>query len=436
MQAPKPTLLKTLAVYAQWQMLLIFFLGISSGFTLLLTGSTLAARLTEDGIDIQTIGVFALVGLPYTLKFLWAPFVDAIHFPGVKTRLWQRKSWLILSQIALVICLLGLSRTDPSTQILQLAGFALATAFFSSLQDIVIDALRIEMLPKDAQGAAAASSVAGYRIGMLMAGAGAFVLATYLPWNEVYLLAAGVMLLGLVASLCVRQLHGLDEALSQGQELAPATVKDDVPAYLHWFREHIIAPIADFLTRPEAIAILLFIALYKLGDAMAGSLSVPFYLQMGFTKVEIAAVTKVFGVVAVLAGTFMGGLLVKRTTIWRALLICGILQIASNFAFIALYVVGASIPLLTVVIAVENISGGMGTAAFVAFMSSLCHIRFTATQYALLTSLSSVGRTLIASSAGVITAATGWGWFFAISAIFGLPGMLMLIKLKKGLQEI
>jgi PAT family beta-lactamase induction signal transducer AmpG len=337
--------------------------------------------------------------------------------------------------------------TDPAQNIGMLGIFALATATFSAMQDIVIDALRVEILPKDAQGAAAAASVAGYRIGMLLAGAGAFVLATFMPWNTVYLIGAGVMALCITVTLTIRRLHGVEEAIQDGrlqENLTAPNVQTEnqvtpnpqtSSGYQQWLYTAVIAPIVDFMKRPAAILILLFIALFKLGDAMAGTLSVPFYLHVGFTKIEIAAVTKVIGVAAVLGGTFIGGFIVKRYKMLHALLICGTLQLLSNFVFVWLSYIGASVPALTVCICVENISGGMGTAAFVAYMAQLCNIRFTATQYALLSSLSSVGRTLLSSSAGFIAAGLGWAGFFITTAAMGLPGMILLVILMRSEQS-
>ena len=423
----KRTWRETFAVYFQWPMLSVFMLGIASGFPLLLTSSTLAARMTESGIDIKTIGIFALVGLPYTLKFLCAPLIDTLKLPKVKTHIAHRKSWCILTQCLLTGALLSMACIDPAQNIWLLGVFALATATFSAMQDIVIDALRVEILPKDAQGAAAAASVAGYRIGMLLAGAGAFVLASFLPWGTVYGIGAVVMAACVLVTFMIRRLRGMEEAIEDGR-LKDAERPQN---YRQWIYTAVIAPITDFMKRPAALIILLFIALFKLGDAMAGTLSVPFYLDVGFTKIEIAAVTKVIGVIAVLGGTFVGGFIVKRYPMMRALLLCGTLQLLSNFVFVWLAYIGASVPALTVCICVENISGGMGTAAFVAYMAQLCNIRFTATQYALLSSLSSVGRTLLSSSAGFIADGLGWAGFFITTAGMGLPGMILLILLMR-----
>ena len=437
--APKKNWRETLSVYVQLNIILILLLGIASGFPLLLTSSTLLARLKESGIDIKTIGLFALVGLPYTFKFLFAFFVDAIHFPWAKSQLAHRKTWCILSQLLLAGSLLGMSAINPEQDILLMGVFALLTASFSAMQDIVIDAMRVEMVRKDTQGAAAAASVAGYRVGMLMAGAGALVLANYIPWDTVYLIGAGIMCAFILITLSVRKLQGFEEATAgetaedeaQIDQAPDKNADEPKPAEESFIRRAIVKPLSDFFTRPSAIIILLFIALFKLGDAMAGSLSVPFYLDIGFTKIEIAAITKVIGVIAVLGGTFLGGFVVKRLPIYKALWICGILQLLSNFVFVWLAQIGASVPALTVCICVENVTGGMGTAAFVAYISQLCNVRFTATQYALLSSLSSVGRTLFSSSAGVIVDQIGWSGFYVSTAVLAIPGLTMLFWLQK-----
>lgn len=476
---------ETLSVYWQLPILWVFLLGIASGFPLLLTASTLAARLTESGVDIQKIGLFALIGLPYTFKFLLAPIVDALHLTRSKSHLTHRKSWCVLIQVLLALALCAMAVCDPARNTVALAIFALMTATFSAMQDIVIDALRIELLTRDAQGAGAAASVAGYRVGMLFAGAGALVLAVYLPWRTVYFIAGAVMLAAVGVTLSIRRLEGVEAsekakatddkgapcaealcgeshvetaspAVPGGSKMACASPlesnseveqKSKITAdfaqspdektryrlflmrFAHFLNIAVVAPLKDFWTHPAPLATLLFIATFKLSDAMAGTLSVPFYLMLGFTKVDIAAVTKLVGVIAVLLGTFIGGFMVKRRPMYESLVVTGLLQIASNFVFVWLAFVGNDIRALTLCIIVENVTGGMGTAAFVAFMAQLCNIRFTATQYALLSSISSVGRTFLSSSAGFLVAQLGWAPFYVISAILGLPGMFFLWRL-------
>lgn len=491
----------TLSVYLQMPILWVFLLGIASGFPLLLTASTLAARLTESGVDIKTIGLFALIGLPYTLKFLVAPIVDALHITRKKSHLAHRKSWCLLTQFALAASLCGMALCDPATQTMAIAVCALLTATFSAMQDIVIDALRIEILSPDAQGAGAAASVAGYRTGMLLAGAGALILAVYLPWNVVYFIAAGVMACATIVTMSITRLYqkpntddnSIDDiTIDNSINIKNDSTNDDhvnnfandndspnntnnknnptnddliynfvnndtdnptkegiandeyttkfsnqslLQKFITQFKQAVIAPLKDFCSRPAPLTTLLFIATFKLSDAMAGTLSVPFYLMLGFSKVDIAAVTKVVGVIAVLIGTFIGGLLVKRRPMFQCLVIAGILQIVSNFVFVWLAHIGTHTSALTACILIENITGGMGTAAFVAFMAQLCNIRFTATQYALLSSLSSVGRTFISSSAGFLVDQFGWAQFYIISAALGLPGMFFLWRMYRTTPE-
>ena len=461
-QTPKKSWLDTVTVYFQWPILSVFLLGIASGFPLLLTASTLSARLKESGIDIKTIGIFALVGLPYTLKFLFAPFIDAIRFPGVRSHLAHRKSWCILIQVALAISLLCMAFVDPQTDILWLAAFALLTSFLSASQDVVIDALRVEMLPTESQGAAAAASTTGYRIGMLLAGAGAFVLASYVEWKYVYAVAAAVMAACIIPTAAIRHLYGIEKRAAAPDDATFGTPEHDNTASLQDSAESrdagrendahdakdvvakavqkseeirygggilyraVVAPLSDFFRRPAAGFILAFIAFYKLGDAMGGALSTPFYLELGFTKIEIAAITKGIGVAAVFVGTFLGGFIVKRFRIYTALLQCGIMMAASNLVFVWLAYIGHDVVALTACIAVENVTGGMGTATFVAYMSQLCNVRFTATQYALLSSLSSVGRTVVSSTAGFLVEAVGWPVYYVETAVLSIPGMLLL----------
>ena len=440
---------ETLSVYFTRNMLIVFALGMASGFPLLLTGSTLMAALQEGSVNITLIGAFALLGIPYTLKFLWAPVVDAVKLG--QTHLDHRRRWLWSIQFALVLSLLGMSFCDPTTSLELLGIFALLVAFFSATQDIIIDAVRVEMLSKEDQGAGAAMAVSGYRIGMLIAGAGALLAATYIPWSSVYKCAAGFMFLCMPIVLAITRLHepknnDLDvtdenERSLQQENTSPdnpslsneATSDEKKHAQRSIFYRAVVAPLKDFFgsrTIFSALMILLFIVLFKLGDAMAGSLSMPFYLDMGFSKPEIVAVSKVLGLIATLSGTFLGGFIVKRLSLGYALLLCGTVQLLSNFVFVWLAMIGHSIPALTIAICVENVTGGMGTAAFVAFMASLCNVEFTATQYALFSALSSVGRTLFASTGGVIVSTIGWAGFYTSTAIFAVPGMLLLLYLR------
>ncbi len=421
-------ILEGLLVYRNPRMLLALWLGIASGFPLLLTGTTLVAWMSEEGVDIKKLGLMAMVGLPYTLKFLWAPLVDAVKLS--RTQLGQRRAWLLISQIGIVVFLLALAFASGDYGFGVLSVIAVGVSSFSATQDIVIDALRVEMFKTDEQGAASAAVVSGYRIGMLLAGAGALFLAEFISWSMVYLSAALFMVAMMPVAFCIRSLV---LAKKEGEE-AQASKKTAIA----WLKSAVWMPFKDFFQKQGGkigVVILAFIALYKLGDAMAGNLTMKFYLDLQFSKTEIAGVTKIFGFWAVLAGTAVGGMVVKATRMSRALIFCGILQIASNLVFVWLSYKGHSVTALAVAVAVENITGGMGTAAFVAFMAGLCSIEFTATQYALLSALSSVGRTSLSSVGGFVVDGVGWEYFFIFTAVCGLPGMALLFFLRSQLDR-
>ena len=425
---------ETLGVYFQYNMLLIFCLGMASGFPFVLTGSVLKVMLRQSGLDVASIGFFAWVSLPYTFKFIAAFFMDKFRFPWVKTHLAHRKSWCVVSQILLACALWGIAFTDPVKNTLLLGVFAVITATCSAMQDIMIDALRVEMVNKDSQGAAAAASVTGWRIGAKFIGAGGLLtLAVTMSWREIYILASFFVLLMVIVTLAIRNLHAFDEQEEQSQENNQRLSLFDECLSSHEslskkFLEMIWLPLKEFLTRPHAIIILLFVALFKLGDAMAGGYTDVFYVDVGFSS-DVIGKMQMFGLITTLAGAFVGGFIVKKLTINQALWFCGILQILSNFVFIWLVYSGADVRVLTCCVLVENFTGGMGTAAFVAFVAQLCNLRFTATQYALLTSISSIGHTFFSGFSGVLVACVGSAWFYAITAILGVPGMCMLYLL-------
>lgn len=409
-------------VYADRRVIAILFLGFSSGLPLLLTFSTLSVWLKEDGVSKTEIGLFALVGLPYTLKFLWSPLVDQLPLPPFTTALGRRRGWCVFTQLMLALAIVGLGSTDPLTDPFQTAAWALAVAFASASQDIVIDAFRVEILDERQFGAGAAMIVAGYRIGLLVAGAGALFLAESFDWFWVYAGMAACMSVGIVTILLLPEPErNQTEAAVTGGRRNP----------LLWLREAVIEPFAEFMQRGGWIGILAFVLFYKFGDSLAGVMANPFYLELGFTKSEIASVSKVFGLGATLIGGFAGGLLVARMGIMQSLLFCGVLQLVSNLMFAVQAVVGHSIPMLTVTIAVENISGGMGTAAFVAYLSALCNLAFTATQYALLSSFMAFARTVLSAPGGWVADNTDWVTFFVLTTVAAVPGLLLWFWLQR-----
>ncbi|HSV28282.1 MAG TPA: AmpG family muropeptide MFS transporter, partial [Candidatus Omnitrophota bacterium] len=403
----------------------VLLLGFSSGLPLALTGATLAVWLTESGIDLKSIGLFALIGVPYTFKFVWAPLVDHLRLPLLTRAFGRRRAWMLATQAALIAALLGLGASDPAADIGTVAILALVVAFCSASQDIVIDAYRVEILEQEQYGAGAAAVQFGYRLAMLTSGAGALFLAQYSEsWAVTYAVMAALVGVGMVTVLVNRE------------PKAPA-LPPKAPGVAGWARHAVLDPFLDMARRQGMmiVAVLAFVLLYKLGDAFAGVMANPFYIKMGFTKAEIASISKVFGFGATIAGTFLGGVLVARYGIVKSLLACGVLQMLSNLMFAWQATVGHDIGALTLTIAVENLSGGMGSAAFVAYMSGLCSLSYTGTQYALLSSLAAVGRTLVASSAGALAQSVGWVDFFVVSTIVAVPGIVLLAVLRRRLVE-
>lgn len=419
--------LQATAVYADRRVIAVLFLGFSSGLPLLLVFSTLSLWLVDEGVSRTAIGLFSLVRTPYTFKFLWAPLIDRLPPPPGLRRLGRRRGWTLTTQAALALAILGMASTDPSALPMMTALCAVLVAFSSASQDIVIDALRIELLQDHQQGAGAGVIVLGYRIGMLTAGAGALYLAAALPWAVVYTIMAACVLVGVVTVLLIPE-------PPEPTEPDPADTAHDGPP--SWLRRAVVAPFTDFMARyPLWPAVLAFIMLYKLCDAYLGVMANPFYVDVGFSKEEIASVSKVFGVVATIVGGILGGLMVSRMgTLW-ALMLAGILQALSNLVFAVQAVVGPSVPMLMVTIGIENITGGLATAAFVAFLSGLCAASYTATQYALLSSFMAFARDLLASSSGWLAEQVDWVTFFIATAVMALPALVLLAWLGPRLRR-
>jgi len=387
------------------RMLVAFVMGFSCGLPLLLTMSVLQAWMTDAGVDLTVIGMMALVGLPYTLKFLWAPFLDRFTLPF----LGRRRGWMLLAQIALTVSIAGLGRSDPTQNPWLLAVAAFLVTFFSSSQDIVVDAYRREDLSDEELGLGSSLYINGYRVGMLLASGGGLIMADHMDFSMVYLILAGCMLPGLLTTL-----------LTPEPETPAGTPRT--------MREAIVDPLVEYLSRQDALLILVFILLYKVGDTMASAMTTPFYLDIGFSKSEIGAVVKLFGFWATIAGGLAGGIMMLRLGINRSLWVFGFLQAASTAGFALLANVGYSVPWLSAVIAFENLSSGMGTAAYAAFMASITNKKFTATQYALLTSLMGVPRVFASAPTGFLAKNVGWETFFIACTLIAIPGMLLLLK--------
>jgi MFS transporter, PAT family, beta-lactamase induction signal transducer AmpG len=411
--------LTSLAVYRRPRLVAVLLMGFSSGLPLALTFATLSFRLAELGVSRTAIGLFALVGLPYSVKFLWSPVIDRLPIPPLTRRLGRRRGWALLIQPLLGLAILALGLVDPRSTTALTAVLALAVAFLSASQDIVIDAYRIELLEPEEQGAGAAATQWGYRFGMLAASAGALYAASLGGWRFAYALMAALMAVGIVTVWLT-------------PEPDAAAPLDAVPGaaaarVIAWLKGAVVAPFTDMLSREGALAILAFVVLYKFGDALAGTMSNPLYVSLGFTKVEVAQIAKIYGFAASLAGLALGGIVVLRLGVMRALLVCGVLQMLSNLMYAVQVWAGHNVLALALTIGLENLMGGMGSAAFVAYLSGLCTFAFTATQYALLSSLAAVGRTTLSASGGAIADALGWSSFFVLATAACLPGLALLL---------
>jgi PAT family beta-lactamase induction signal transducer AmpG len=387
---------------------IITFLGFASGLPLALTGGTLQAWMTVAGVDLRTIGIFALVGIPYTLKFLWSPIMDRF----VPPILGRRRGWIIITQLSLITGISLMAFSSPQQAPFLLAVLALMVAFSSASQDIVIDAYRTDILREHERGVGAAVFVMGYRIALLVSGALALVMSEYIFWRNTYLLMAGIMGVGLIVTL-------------SGREPDAKTVP---PRNL---QEALVGPMKDYFARDSAILLLIFIILYKLGDAYAGTLTTPFLIRgIGFSVGEVGTINKGLGFASLIVGAIFGGTLMVRLKLFRSLLIFGILQAISNLSFMTLAWFGKSYSLLIFTVAFENFTGGMGTSAFVSLLMAMCNHRYTATQYAFLSSLAAIGRIFISPTSGFLVEATGWSTFFFITFLTALPGLLLLWVLR------
>ncbi|MBI5177753.1 MAG: MFS transporter [Nitrospinae bacterium] len=395
-------------VFVNRRIALMLFFGFSSGLPLALTAGTLQAWMAVAGVDIKTIGLFALIGLPYTLKFLWAPLMDRFVPPF----LGRRRGWMIASQAALLACIAAMAGGDPAASPLALAAVALCTAFASASQDIVIDAYRTDILREEERGAGVAVFVAGYRIGMLTSGALALVLSEQIGWQNTYLLMAVLMSVGAACAIVAPE--------PDGRVVPPRTLGD---AVMH--------PLKDFFGRQGAVLFLLLIILYKLGDAYAGTMTTAFLIRgAGFSAGDVGIVNKGFGMASLIAGAMAGGALMVRMGLYRSLLLFGGLQAVSNLSFMLLAWAGKSWPLMVFAVGFENLCGGMGTAAFVALLMALCNRDFSATQFALLSSLASLGRVFVSPTSGFVVERTGWAEFFFITALTALPGLFLLWRMR------
>ncbi len=431
---------EALSVYAKPRVIGMLFLGFSAGLPFLLVFSTLSAWLSESDISRTTIGFFSWIGIMYSIKFFWAPIVDSVPIPLLGKLLGQRRSWLLLAQTGIATGLLLLAFTSPANHLQLFAFYALIVAFSSATQDIVVDAYRIEALEKEYQAAMAASYVLGYRIATLAAGAGALYIADFINWSIAYISMAILTLVGITTTLIIREpTHQLNtETLAQEEKLIneieqTVHVKGLMQKFTEWFISAVISPFADFFRRSGkyALLILLLIGTYRITDITMAVMANPFYLDLGFSKSEIASITKIFGFFLTMTGVAMGGILVVRFGIMKILMLGSVLVIASNLLFAWLSQIGPHISMLAVVISADSLAGGIATAVFIAYLSSLTNTAYTATQYALFSSLMTFMPKLIAGFSGIVVDSYGYFVFYIYSSLLGLPALFIILLLSR-----
>ena len=420
---------ESLAIYGDRRVIAILFLGFASGLPLMLVAGTLSTWLREAEVSRAAIGLFAFVFAPYTFKFAWAPLMDRLPLPPLTTWLGRRRGWMLAAQLGLMVSIWGLGRTDPSSELFTVALMALAVAFFSASQDVVIDAYRVESLPESKLGAGAGVVVLGYRVGMFVATWGALRLADAADWALAYSVMAALVAVGMVTALVVPEPPGSTFARPAGGRGLKA-----------WLASAVLEPFGDFFQRhglAVAVVILVLISVFKASDLLLPLLATPFYLDTCFTKAQIADVTKLSGVWMTVAGGLVGGVVVFRLGILKAMVVAAVLMAGSNLMFAVLTWTGPLLWVFVATIAIENLSSGIGTAVFVAFLSALCNVHYTAVQYALLTSFMQLfGKFVIVPSSGFYADAVGWSWFFVTSTVFALPAIALVLWLVRHGPEI
>ena len=405
---------KALTVYTDRRLIIVLLMGFASGLPFLLTAATLSAWLSQAGVTKTLIGFMSWASSVYALKFLWSPIIDKVRLPGAAHLFGKRRAWMLAAQLLCMVAMIGLGSSDPTSNLTMTIIWTVLLAISSATQDIVVDAYRIEILEEPQFGAGAAMTTFGYRIAVIASGGGALLLADSFGWLFSYTTMAVLMLVGVVTVL-----------LSPEPKLSSEPMVEE--SYGAWIRSAVVEPFTEFLSRPGAFTILAFIMLYKYGDALWASMANPFYLELGFSLGEIGTVVKTYGVLMTILGSFVGGVLVMRYGIHRTLLWGGLAMGLSNLLLAVLAAIGPSITGLAFVISIENFSNGVGSVAFIAFMSSLCNLAYTATQYALMTSFMAFTRTILASGGGWLADHVDWVTFFIITTFAAIPGLALLL---------
>lgn len=428
---------QSFVAYTRPQVLGMSFLGFSAGLPFLLVFSTLSAWLRDSGVTLSIIGFFSWVGLTYSIKVIWAPVIDRLPLPFLTRLLGKRRSWMLLAQVGIAAGLMTLAELNPRLQIELIATVAVWVAFCSATQDIVIDAYRIEVIDSEYQAAMAAMYVFGYRVALLVSGAGAFYIAEYIGWNAAYSAMALCMFVGIVATLLSpepkrQQNKQTTELESKVKTMLGVSRYSSVLQRLSiWFSNAVISPFAEFFVRNGKLGIwiLALISLYKMSDITMGVMANPFYLDLGFSKKEIADVSKIFGFFMTIFGAALGGILVLRFGLMRPLLLGAVLVATTNLLFVLLALSEPDIYLLAIVISADNLSGGIATSVFIAYLSSLTNSAYTATQYALFSSLMTLPAKLMGGLSGLIVDTYGYALFFLYASLVGLPAIILVLVL-------
>ncbi len=423
------------SVYRNPRVIGMIFLGFAAGLPFLLVFSTLSAWLRDEGVTRTTIGFFSWVGITYSIKVFWAPVVDRLPIPWLTKKLGKRRSWMLCAQIVIAAGLLGMASSDPETQLTFIAIYAVIVAFGSSTQDITIDAYRIEAVDDQYQGAMAATYVFGYRLALLVAGAGAFYIAEGQSWSYAYITMATLMLIGMVATLVISEpLHQISTIAEKVEHKLESTLGLSGDGNLakragRWFVDAVVSPFVEFFERNGRMAlfILLLIATYKLSDITMGVMANPFYLDLGFSKTEIANVAKIFGFFMTIFGAALGGIFVTRYGVEKPLIFGSVMIIVTNLLFVWLARTEPNISTLAVVISADNLSGGFATSAFIAYLSSMTNKTYSATQYALFSSLMTLPAKFIGGFSGIVVDAAGYAYFFLYAGLLGIPALLLII---------
>jgi PAT family beta-lactamase induction signal transducer AmpG len=421
--------LDALGIYRNPRVLAMLFLGFSAGLPFALTAGTLAAWLTREGFSMSNVGMFAWVGILYAFKFIWAPLVDQLRIPLLTKAIGRRRSWMLVSQAGVAAALMGMAALGPTDSLLIFAGLAVLVAFSSATQDIAVDAWRIEAVPTETQGGMAASYQLGYRVALLMSGGGALAIGDELSFAIAYQLMAALMLVGMITVLVVREPEV--SAHFSAQQISPFQEPG------RWAEEAIVRPFADFFQRnaTQAVSILLFIGIYRISDMVLGVMANPFYLETGFSGLQIFGYVKTVGLFAVIGGAAVGGLSVARYGLGGPLVFGAVILALTNLSFAGLAVLGANIPFLIITIFADNLAAGFTGTVFIAYLSSLTNVSYTATQYALFTSLMVLPGKLLAGFSGIVVDQMGWVSFFVYASLMGVPAIFLALHVSRNMQR-